>query len=156
MRQTHGMYLTRVYRIWQGMKSRCYDPKRDAFKNYGGRSIRVCEAWHKFEAFYRDMGDPPKGATLERKDNNKDYSPDNCGWVSREAQANNRRDNRLVTFNNETLTVMQWVKRTGLSRSTLYNRLDNPRWSIERALTKPSQRKEAQRRSKENYGSLCQ
>jgi hypothetical protein len=81
----------RVYTTWLGMLQRCLNPRNPGFHNYGGRGIIVCKRWHKFENFYADMGDPPDGLTLDRKDNDKGYSPQNCKWSTRLEQVHNRR-----------------------------------------------------------------
>jgi hypothetical protein len=77
LREHHGRNGTRAYSVWCGMRSRCLNRDNAAFHNYGGRGITICDAWSKFSAFYRDMGDPPAGHSLERIDNDKGYSPDN-------------------------------------------------------------------------------
>jgi hypothetical protein len=88
---THGQSSTRVYAIWEGMLKRCFNPKSQAYKNYGGRGISVCDKWLSFEGFYNDMGDVPDGLSLERVDVNGDYSPDNCKWADTSEQAYNQR-----------------------------------------------------------------
>jgi hypothetical protein len=94
-----------------------------AYKNYGGRGISVCDDWFLFTNFLRDMGEKPKGLTLERTDNNGDYCPSNCRWASVERQANNKRNNRYITFNGETLSVTQWSRKLGLIHQTIFKRL---------------------------------
>lgn len=80
------------YHTWASMKKRCNNPNYHAYKNYGGRGIKVCEEWQSdFWQFVEDMGERPRGYTLEREDNDKGYSPDNCIWASRKAQIKNRR-----------------------------------------------------------------
>src|SRR5690242_18611490 len=100
--RSHGM--TRLpdgrrrptYTVWQQMKRRCTSPKVAEFHRYGGRGIKVCERWLTFANFLADMGERPPGTTLDRKDNDGHYEPSNCRWVSREANARNRSDNRLL------------------------------------------------------------
>jgi hypothetical protein len=133
---THGHCKKRrsskEYNTWQHMITRCYTPSNKDYKNYGGRGIKVCERWHTFENFYEDMGDCPEGMTLDRKDNNGDYTPENCRWATREEQHNNTRSNHWIEHDGEKRTVAQWEKRLGMGiRSRLHRG-----WSDERALSK--------------------
>lgn len=123
-----------MHRRWAGMVQRCTNPKHQAWKNYGGRGITVCPEWMEFSAFLRDMGEPPKGCTLERVDNDLGYSADNCRWATRKEQARNRRDNRRLTFQNQTKCLVEWAETTGMSAGALTSRLDKG-WPLERALT---------------------
>lgn len=101
------------------MMHRCYDPKRGDYAYYGGSGITVCRRWHKFENFQADMAPRPPGMTLERTRNTGSYSPSNCEWVDRHAQAQNRRNTVLVTHEGRTQNMAQWARELGVSYGTL-------------------------------------
>jgi hypothetical protein len=130
----HGKSKTSIHNIWLSMLQRCEDSNHQAFKDYGARGITVCLEWHDFATFYRDMGDPPKGLTLERKDNDLGYSKKNCLWATRRRQANNRRSNVFLTFRGRTQTQAEWAREVGITQKKLWQRL-NRGWSVERALS---------------------
>lgn len=132
----HGMSGTRVYKIWKDMRKRCHNPNTNHAKYYVGRGISVCEEWDDFEAFFADMGHPPPGTSLDRIDNNKGYSKENCRWATAIEQANNTSVNRLVSAFGKTQTLAEWARQTGIHYSALLARLDNG-WEPERALTAP-------------------
>lgn len=134
---THGLRRTRVYRIWAGMMNRCTNENEPAYLRYGGRGITVCERWRTFENFFADMGHPPEGLTLERKENDLGYAPDNCKWATALEQGNNKRNNRLLTLGDVTRTLAQWSRVTGIGASTITARIDAQGYSVERALTQP-------------------
>jgi hypothetical protein len=87
---------TKVYRTWTHMKGRCLNPNDAAYHDYGGRGIKICERWLVFENFYADMGDPSAGQSIERKNVNGNYEPENCIWIDKKLQARNKRDNRFT------------------------------------------------------------
>lgn len=126
--------VSRTYEVWHAIKQRCHNPSSANYKNYGSRGIRMCEAWRKsFEQFLADMGEAPIGQSIERVDNNGNYSPDNCKWATIREQANNRRTNRIVTYQGVAYTVSQLADDLGIQRGTLLARLNNG-WSVERAV----------------------
>lgn len=91
-RKTHGMSTINEYKIWKGIKYRCYSETCPGYKYYGGRGITMCDRWkNSFEAFYADMGPRPKGLSIDRTNNDGDYEPSNCTWATRSQQVRNRR-----------------------------------------------------------------
>jgi hypothetical protein len=118
-----GETNTPTYHTWYNMLKRCNDPDNKDYPDYGGRGITVCPEWYDWKTFLKDMGHKPVGYTIERRDNLKGYSPDNCSWETYEVQENNRRDNRLITFNGKTQTLSKWAKSLGLRVDTLHLRL---------------------------------
>lgn len=117
------------------MHERCRNQNRADYKWYGGRGIKVCERWSTLANFVADMGDRPKGAQLDRIDNSKDYSPENCRWVSPAQNSNNRRTNRHITINGITKTLAEWIADSGVKPSTVHQRFYVYGWPIEKALT---------------------
>jgi hypothetical protein len=135
---THGKSKTRLYRIWFNIKCRCYKSSFPDYARYGGRGIKVCDEWKdNFQAFYdwSTSNGYLENLTIDRIDNDGDYSPQNCRWVNTEVQNNNTRRNYYITLNGETLTLSQWAKKCGINRNTLYSRITKYGWSVERALT---------------------
>ena len=121
----HGQKGTRLYNIWGGMKARCYRPNHRWYKRYGGRGITVCNEWlHDFQAFYDwAMANGYKDSlSLDRQDNDKGYSPDNCRWATEVEQKNNRSNNQLVEIDGKIQTLSQWAAETGILYTTLYRR----------------------------------
>jgi hypothetical protein len=122
------MKQNKILGVWRSMHNRCSLPNQASFKNYGGRGICVDPRWHGaegFQNFLRDMGPPPEGGTLERVNNDGPYSPENCRWATREEQARNKRNNRMITANGQTLAMAQWAKLLGCSPSAILNRIKN-------------------------------
>ena len=137
----------RLYGIYAGIKSRCYNPNRKKYEIYGGRGIKVCDEWlgrNGYANFRKwalangyDENAPKYQCTIDRIDNDGDYSPENCRWIDCKKQANNRRSNRMITFNGETKTIAQWGEATGILEDTIKARIDYYGWSTEKALTTP-------------------
>ena len=122
-RTVHGMSKTRPYRIWQGMKTRCTNKKQPNYERYGERMIDYDPRWNMFVEFWKDMKESYQdGFTLERIDNYKGYSKDNCKWVTPHEQNMNMRSNVYINYNGINYTVDDIVKMTGFSRSIIYNR----------------------------------
>ena len=120
------VHNTRLYGIWNSMKDRCFNENAAPYKHYGGRGISVCDEWkHNFKSFreWAYSNGYEENLTIDRIDNNDDYSPSNCRWVDRTAQANNRRSNRLLTYNGETHNVTQWASILNVNASLLFNRV---------------------------------
>ena len=138
--KTHGHSKngkkSKVYMAWEAMIQRCTNHKHKYYNIYGGRGITVCDRWLKFENFLEDMGECPPGLTLERRNNNKGYSPSNCYWATWKQQQRNRRNNRPITHNGKTQLLIEWAEETGIDRKTITARLKRG-WSTERALKTP-------------------
>lgn len=133
----HGMKGSRIYEIWHGIKARCYNPNNKDFKNYGARGVTVCTQWkNDFEAFYNwaTTHGYAEGLTIDRIDNDGNYEPSNCRWVSTREQNRNKRNIVWLEYNGATKTLSEWSRETGISVSVISNRLKRG-WSIEDALT---------------------
>lgn len=136
--KTHGMSKTAEYKVWESMIKRCTKPTSDNFCRYGGRGIAVCKRWRKFENFFSDMGRRPSSQfSIERIDNNGNYSPDNCKWATKEEQYRNMRTNHFVDYGGEKMIVADAAKLAGLKYGTVAARLSRG-WSVERAFSKLS------------------
>ena len=132
---TTQLYRTRA--IWNAMKSRCYSRRNKSFPAYGGRGIVVCDRWlESFENFLADMGCKPDGYSLDRVNNDGNYEPGNCRWVTRVVQQNNMRSNVRVEFRSRIQTVSQWARELQMPFITLSSRLRRG-WPVESALTEP-------------------
>lgn len=126
---THGLTKTRLYKIYHMMKRRCYKAQDNSYKNYGGRGISICEEWlneqNGFVNFYNWSMENgyQENLTIDRKDNNGNYKPDNCRWVTIKTQSNNRRSNNLITIDGITKNITQWAEEYGLCYSTIKSRI---------------------------------
>lgn len=126
---------SRAYATWARMKARCDNPNNPKYKHYGGRGISYCAEWKEFKGFYSDMGDPAPKMSLDRIDVNGNYHKDNCRWATNLTQSNNRRTNRFLTFQGETLSVAEWNRKLGFSTGVVSMRLNTLGWTEEEALT---------------------
>lgn len=117
------------------MLRRCNDPKHTSYSNYGGKGIEVCDEWKSFERFLDDMGQRPEGKTLDRIENDKVYSKDNCRWMSMHEQANNRDNNVRLNYQGKSLTIAEWARELGINVNTIRVRLLRGK-STEDALSK--------------------
>lgn len=134
----HGGRNSKLYRIWSNMKDRCNNPDCKVYSDYGGRGIKVCKEWiDDFSAFQKWAlaNGYKEGLTIDRKDNDKGYSPDNCRWTDRKIQGNNKRNCRYITYKGQRKTVAEWSEITGIPHETLLYRL-NHGWETERILKK--------------------
>jgi len=121
----HGMRNTNLYAVWNSMKVRCRNKNSAAYHNYGGRGIQVCDEWMDFKKFYEWAlsNGYEKGCEIDRIDNNGNYEPGNCRFVTPKKNMNNRRTNRYLTINGETKTIAEWSETTGINRVTLRSRV---------------------------------
>lgn len=132
---------TRLYRIWQGMRRRCHDPKHQPFRYYGARGIAVCQSWRESFVAFADWATSAgysENLTLDRRDSSRHYEPENCRWATMEEQENNRSNNVRVTIWGETKTLSQWSRdaRCMANRSTIGGRIHRG-WEPEAAITTP-------------------
>ena len=137
---THGMSKTRIFRIWLSMINRCHCVGASGYYKYGARGIVVCDRWRdSFVNFLSDMGEPPAGMSIERKDNDGNYDSANCIWATRLVQANNTRANRFLDHDGKRLTTAQWALVTDIPTRTIEKRLKLG-WPVAKALTTPIRR----------------
>jgi len=137
---SHGMTKSSTHQVWCAMKTRCYNKNNHGYKYYGARGIKICKRWNKFKNFYKDIGEKPKGMSIDRIDNNGNYKPSNCRWATQKEQCRNTRRNHNITFKNKTQCITAWAEEIGINRRTLQHRF-NFNWSIKKAFETPSQRK---------------
>lgn len=133
----HGMSGHRLAHVYEGMISRCYNPKHPAYARYGGRGIVVCERWlgHP-ENFIQDMGACPDGMTLDRINNDGNYDPNNCRWATRLQQGSNQRSNVFIEAFGQRQTIANWARQIGISSTALKARLKSG-WSKQEAVSTP-------------------
>lgn len=135
----HGLTDHPIMRTYRHMLSRCYNPNVPNYDRYGGRGITICDEWREdFMSFYTwsILNGWAEGLSIDRIDNDKGYSPENCRWTTMDVQANNKSLNRKITYGGKTLTVSEWAKECNIPYFTLYARFKSG-WPAEEALTKP-------------------
>ena len=128
---------TRTYSTWQSMLNRCKNANAVDFARYGGRGISVCDRWSSFELFFEDMGERPRGTSIDRIDVNGNYDPANCRWATAKQQARNRANAKWITVDGEQMTINDAASRYGLDASTIARRLNRGMSEQEAAKTAP-------------------
>lgn len=142
---THGASVgykcTPEYKIWCSAKSRCTNPSDSRYRDYGGRGLKMCDAWtESFASFYSDMGArPSKMHSLDRINNELGYGPENCRWATTVDQANNTRSNRIIELDGKSHTLSEWSRITGMSRGLISARIANG-WTVREAIATPVSR----------------
>lgn len=142
MKIKHNLSKHPLYVIWRGIKLRCYTKTSTGYENYGGRGVKMCDEWvHDFEAFYKwaILKGWEKGLQIDKDSvgDGKLYSPQTCIFITAKQNCNKRRGNRRLLFNGENLTISEWSDKTGIPRNAIRMRLEQYKYSIETALTKP-------------------
>lgn len=127
----------RIRWVYYDMKSRCQNPNHKQYKDYGGRGITVCDRWKDFAGFYADMAPRPAGLSLDRIDNDKGYSPENCRWATRKQQNSNRRNCIYVQDGAEQVTLREACRRRGIRYRPVVTRIQERGWPIDQALSVP-------------------
>ena len=121
---THGAHKTSAYHVHRTMIARCYNPKNKKWSAYGGRGVYVSDRWLKFENFFADMGDRPRGMSLGRIDNDGPYSIENCRWESSKDQSRNTRTNRWIEFDGKRMILQDWADEIWICQASLIERLN--------------------------------
>lgn len=111
-----------LFSTWANMRGRCLSPTNKNFDRYGGRGIYICERWNDFGTFVSDVGEKPANSTLDRKDNDGPYSPENCRWISKKQQSRNRHDTVLLTIDGVTYTAIELAEKAGVKTATIVKR----------------------------------
>lgn len=135
----HGGWGTKLYKIWDKMCQRCNNNKKNNYKNYGGRGINVCSEWLDFANFQKwaNNNGYKDGLTIERINNDGNYKPTNCKWITLQKQQFNKRTNRILELNGEKQTMKEWSQKLNINYDVLSSRVNALKWSDEKALTTP-------------------
>lgn len=144
LRKTHGKSRNRVFKIWQGMKARCYNPNNKAYHEYGGRGIKLCDEWQDSTKFIEwalangfDENKTGEECSIERIDVNGDYEPSNCTWVTKQRQARNKQNTRYATYNGKRMPIRDIADIVGISATNIIQRMDKYGWSEYDAIHTP-------------------
>lgn len=137
---THGATanrkISKEFSTWCGMKQRCFDKNSNHYYRYGGRGITVCDRWLDFSNFLSDIGEIPKGYSLERKDNDGNYEPSNCTLIPLNKQKRNTSKNKIVTYKNETDCLINLCEKYNKDYNLVYQRIWKG-WGVARAFDTP-------------------
>lgn len=125
------------YYVWSEMRARCRCKTHKRYSDYGGRGIAVCDEWIKFQTFLKDMGERPKGTSLDRIDNNSGYCKENCRWATKKEQSRNTRQNRWITIGNKRKIMSDWAEECGISLQTISSRIHLMGWDEAKAVITP-------------------
>ena len=138
----HGGYETNLYMRWDGIKKRCFDPNYKSFYRYGGRGIKMFDGWINDFANFRDWAlanGYKQELQIDRIDNNGNYDPSNCRWVTCKKNCNNKSNNVFITYKGKTKTLGEWADFLGINKSTLQTRITRKKWNVKRAFEQPIQ-----------------
>lgn len=135
-RPTHGLRKAKEYKVWAGIKQRCYNKNNKSYQSYGAKGVSVCDAWREsFETFYADMGPrPTDNHTIDRIDPFGNYDPVNCRWILKSEQGKNKRDTVYFDVNGEKVSLIELAEKHGVPKKRLWARVFTYGWSLERAL----------------------
>ncbi|CAN7498334.1 hypothetical protein LJR231_003507 [Phyllobacterium sp. LjRoot231] len=134
----HGQSQSGLYKIWSKMKRRCEVPTNNGYHNYGGRGIKVCDAWQSFEQFAADVGPrPSEDYSLDRIDNDKGYSPENVRWATAKTQGRNRRGLLEVCVDGQKMCLAEAIEKYNMPYQAVYARMFKHGWTLDEALTVP-------------------
>lgn len=138
-REAHGGTGTKLYYVWDHMRTRCTNKKDKSYARYGGRGITFIPEWNSFLNFksWAHSNGYADGLSLDRADNEKGYSPENCKWSTRSEQQRNKRNNALMTKDGKTQPIAAWAEELSMKFNTLWNRKDRG-WTDEEALSTPA------------------
>ena len=143
----HGLYKSRLNSILRNMKQRCYNHKNPRYNVYGGKGIKICDEWMDKENglvnFYNWAinNGYQDNLTIDRINNDKDYCPENCRWITNQEQQYNKSVNHLITYNGKTMCIAEWSNELGITSKLISTRLSKG-WSVERTFTTPMQKQQ--------------